>query len=203
MSCDNLRTVKVRGIILDGKGIPVGHPIGTNRMISNCLLAGTCGVNRNGELTLSSSHPDGARKKSAAAPLQPQQALSRQPSSVAISQVDNDDSEHVTFSKEQYYDWSHCKPHHRQSNSVTLPDGRIAVTVPEHPVTWIFSKAATGSNPTSEPPEFEMTGSAANTIIYLVEVQYHIKLETNMVYCVYISFQFHASVVAKFYLFLL
>ena len=32
--------VKIRGIIVDQRGLPFGYPVAPNRIIANCLLAG-------------------------------------------------------------------------------------------------------------------------------------------------------------------
>jgi hypothetical protein len=35
------RIVRIRGIVMDSRGLPFGHPVAPNRIIANCLLAGT------------------------------------------------------------------------------------------------------------------------------------------------------------------
>ena len=35
------RLVRIRGIVMDSRGLPFGHPVAPNRIIANCLLAGT------------------------------------------------------------------------------------------------------------------------------------------------------------------
>jgi hypothetical protein len=34
------RIVRIRGIVMDSRGLPFGHPVAPNRIIANCLLAG-------------------------------------------------------------------------------------------------------------------------------------------------------------------
>ena len=41
-----IRMVRIRGIIVDQRGLPFGYPVAPNRIIANCLLAGkieSCG----------------------------------------------------------------------------------------------------------------------------------------------------------------
>ena len=35
-----IRMVRIRGIIVDQRGLPFGYPVAPNRIIANCLLAG-------------------------------------------------------------------------------------------------------------------------------------------------------------------
>jgi hypothetical protein len=52
------------------------------------------------------------------------------------------------------YDWSLCKPGHRQStnNIVQLPDDKFAVCIPGEPVVWIFSRKPPLVDPSSVSP---------------------------------------------------
>jgi hypothetical protein len=47
---DFSRIIKVRGLIMDNKGAPLGYGIAQNSVISNTLMAGTCPIFRNGSI---------------------------------------------------------------------------------------------------------------------------------------------------------
>lgn len=55
---DSSRLIRVRGIVLDGKGYPYGQIIPQNKIISNTLMAGVCPINKDGRITNTS---DGRR----------------------------------------------------------------------------------------------------------------------------------------------
>lgn len=54
MTSDNLRIIKVRGIVLDSKGIPSPQPILNDRTIMTSLLCGVCPVMKDGTVIPSS-----------------------------------------------------------------------------------------------------------------------------------------------------
>jgi hypothetical protein len=162
--CDNLRIVKVRGIILDAKGNPTGHPIESSRVVNNCLLAGTSSVHRSGKI-ISTSQLDGTRKKSMSVA---QQQPSRTPNTTDFVVDDLP----ITMNCEHLFDWASCKPHHRQgNNNNNFQEGKFSVSVPEHPVTWIFSRKFNDQNFTDQ----------KSSTLYLIEVQYNLKLICGMV----------------------
>lgn len=57
MTSDNLRLIKVRGIILDSKGIPFPQPVLNDRTIMTSLLCGVCPVMKDGTVVPSSDWP--------------------------------------------------------------------------------------------------------------------------------------------------
>lgn len=94
------------------------------------------------------------------------------------------------------FDWSSCKPGHRQGNVTELGDGQFSVCVPGDPVVWIFSRRAPGAAPTRMGRSGSLGGadasafnnspnrndfSRAGNLLYLVEVQYYFRLETGHV----------------------
>ena len=119
LSCDALRTVKIRGVILDGKGSPTHHLVGGNKTISCCLLAGTNAVHRNGKV--SSGLNEGGRTNQFGGTAAGGQSGGISPPI---------DDLPITLNCENLHDWSFCKPHHRQGNVVNLDDNKFAVTVP-------------------------------------------------------------------------
>lgn len=125
ISCDSLRLVKVRGVILDSKGYPTHHLIGHSKTISCCLLAGTQSVNRSGHITPGTS--DTGRRNSHSNSYTtgvPSGTRSHSPTDIFMEDLP------VTLNCENLYDWSQCKPHHRVGNAVHISDNKFAVTVP-------------------------------------------------------------------------
>ena len=122
MSCDALRTVKVRGIILDGKGNPTHHLVNNSKTISCCLLAGTHAVHRNGRIY--NGFPEGGRKSQIST-----SSGGRANTSTPTPDTFIDDFP-ITLNCENLHDWSYCKPHHRQGNIVNLDENRFSVIVP-------------------------------------------------------------------------
>lgn len=125
ISCDSMRVVKVRGVILDSKGLPTHHLIGPSKTISCCLLAGTQSVHRSGRITSGST--DTGRRNSQSGP----HTSSTQGGGRSHSPTDifMDDLP-VTLNCEHLYDWSQCKPHHRVGNVVNIDEHKFAVTIP-------------------------------------------------------------------------
>lgn len=219
VTCDANRIVKVRGILLDSKGNPCGQPIPQNKIISNTLLAGICPINRSGEIgsitdfqsqrrrastTTNVTHRE--ESKSTNRPSFSNVATSSQDACVAADTMGlNEVDMPISLGQEHLCDWVACKPNHRQGNVTEMEDGLFAVTIPNEPVVWIFSRRATGvtgvsstrlSRPGStsrgELPELWFDSSRSNRmdtsrsggLLYLVEVQYYFRLETGKV-CVY------------------
>jgi rapamycin-insensitive companion of mTOR len=201
-SCDFIgerdRRVIVKGVVLDGRGLPTAHPIAANKVTQCCLLAGVCSVNRKGIIGTSYSTADGRqqrRKSTATSSSTPtsahsshggRESLTARSRPSITAEVTLDDIPPVSCQSEQSFDWSLCKPNQRQSNVIKLKDGKFAVEVPGEPVRWIFSRSVPGSlysavieehNDGSNRVDATRTGG----FVYLVEVQYHIRLETGLV----------------------
>ncbi|CAK9856920.1 unnamed protein product [Sphagnum jensenii] len=119
-------------------------------------------------------HSDGARKKSMSIVQNQVQAI-RPNASSPTSDAYLDDLP-VTLNNEHLYDWSVCKPQHRQSNFVILPDNKFAVSVPDQPVTWVFSRTQSPGDSYVE-SSHDTKGTA---VVYLVEVQYYLTIETGL-----------------------
>lgn len=170
---DRMLYVKVRGIILNAKGMPVGHAVPTNSVIANCLLAGACSVQKDGKVSLSIYSSDA--KKKAMLSLQTQVQSSRP---AASSQADSfvEDAPISSFN-EQFYEWSICKEYNRKGNAVELGDGRFSVTLPDYPVTWIFSRNSPAASSTRGQPQ---SAAKTDSTVILVEIQYLMKLETGL-----------------------
>lgn len=215
----------VRGVVLDGRGYPTGHPIASNRAIQNCLLAGVCPVHRNGRVFPITQDREirAIRRKSSTTnanniavsnvgsggreSMGPTQRGVRP--SVSANNLENSqlagggaDELAVTYQLENLHDWSVCKPGHRQCNVIPLSDNRFAVEVSGEPVRWIFATSLppsithAGTTPitTARPAvtivEDVLSGrdgrnrldtSATGGYVYLVEVHYHLRLETGLV----------------------
>eukprot|EP01039_Chlorochromonas_danica_P002589 gene2589-2831_t len=214
VTCDTNRIVKVRGILLDSKGNPCGQPIPQNKIISNTLLAGICPINRSGEISSITDFQSQRRRASTTTNVahREESKSTNRPSfsNVATSSQDacvsadtmglNEVDMPISLGQEHLCDWVTCKPNHRQGNVTEMEDGLFAVTIPNEPVVWIFSRRATGvtgvsstrlSRPGStsrgELPELWFDSSRSNRmdtsrsggLLYLVEVQYFFRLETG------------------------
>ena len=218
VSSDSSRILKVRGIILDSKGVPAGQSIAQNKIISSTLMAGTCPIFRNGRVqSLSDASAAPKRRRGS---VMPQSASSQMRDSLSQvgarnslsvtnlnSLLEVEDSS-VTYQQDFLYDWSHCKPGHRQGNIIELEDSKFAVSVPGEPVIWIFSRrspALSGkktplSNSLSPSPNAQNMQKGGNNdlgnilfsnnpnrydfsrsggLVYLVEVHYFLRLETG------------------------
>lgn len=217
---DLSRIVKVRGIVLDGKGAPVGFPIPADKAISTTLLAGVCPVGKDGSLRpTGDSRP---RRKltvtsgrdsvlvwdnpiNISGQSNPRQSLSMAVPGTIGAEGHSDCDIPITLQQENAnFDWSVCKPGHRQGTIKELPDDRFAVTVAGEPVVWIFSRKApavsnsprsrhgsrarhsgTGSFSYNPDPFSESAKSSRSDLsraggqVYLVEVQYYFQIHTG------------------------
>ena len=200
VSCDALRTVRVKGIVVDAKGLPTGYPISANKVISCCLLAGTSSVQRTGKVVQVShnisANLSNSRRRSMNVNAGQYTARTTATQSYLPTDLSSPEDLPITLNCDHLHDWSVCRPNHRYSLLTPLEDGRLAVSVPEHPVTWVFSRTnnSTGGGMTergSDPPTADQTSATSTTTgagggsgggnLYLVEIHYHLKLETGLV----------------------
>lgn len=170
--------VKVRGIVVDVKGTPSAQPIATNRIISTCLMAGVSPIFRDGNIENLSELKAWSRRKGQG--------------TIITNETDIDTP--VTQNNEKLYDWSHCKPGHRQGHVIELGDNKFSVEISGEPAVWIFSRSLQsssvfrrGSMRGSNIADSFMGGSTSRGdssrsggFVYLTEVQYHIKLESGL-----------------------
>ena len=175
--------VKVRGIVVDVKGTPSAQPIATNRIISNCLMAGVSPIFRDGNIENLSELKAWNRRKGQG--------------TIVTNETDIDTP--VTQNNEKLYDWSQCKPGHRQGHVIELGDNKFSVEIAGEPAVWIFSRSLQslgnirrGSDKVSTSrgsslvdsfmggSTFRGDSSRSGGFVYLTEVQYHIKLESGL-----------------------
>lgn len=198
VTCDSSRTIKIRAFALDERGIPAGKAISSNRTIMTCLLAGVAPVNREGKMYPMGNKVASSRRKSAAMLRATDMAnIVRQSNVVPPTAAEADDPITASFDT-PCYDWSVCKPGHRQGKVIELGDNRFSVQVGGEPCTWIFSRVMAGA-----PVSRSRTGSLGNVFggsdaasmlsgramdssrsgsnNYLVEVVYHMRIETGQV----------------------
>lgn len=211
-TCDNYRYIKVRGIVLDSRGAPVGQPVAHNKVISSTLLAGICSVSRQGKVQCNTENRPARRKSSVTSGRESvsvgvsRQSISMAAAAQMAADIAADCDTPVTVQQDYLYDWSSCKPGHRQGNVVELGDSRFSVTVPGEPVVWIFSRRAPGlavssvaasarSARSGSMAQMNVTAetffssnnssrsdhSRSGNLLYLVEVQYYFRLDTGNV----------------------
>jgi hypothetical protein len=217
---DAVRIVKLRGLVLDNKGMPTYFPVQSNKVIASTLLAGVCSVSHDGGIRPVTERPNKS------SPMRRTSTVGDARASMAglqsgtmgeegiINTVDNDMP--ITFSNEAPFTWARCKPGYRQGNYIVdLPDNKFAVTVPGEPAIWIFSRKpppaglssgnmrdsigigianrniALSKNSTANSNSASLKGkdgrastsnlSATAPVMYLVEIQYFLRLETGQV----------------------
>jgi hypothetical protein len=202
--------VKVRGVVLDNRGFPTGHPVAYNKVVSATVLAGVCPVTRTGRV-LPPGEMKVQRRKSTVSE-GAYEAVSRMSSmvppsnaSLAESPLPNGANAYdlpVSYHLDAPYDWTSCKATHRQNNFTELPDGLFSVTVPGEPAVLIFSRrspsntasgnstsmrlgrgSTTDGNSGRPPSAGKAAGGKVNSsgLVWLVEVQYFFRLETGQV----------------------
>lgn len=199
----------MRGIVLDSKGAPVGQAVAHNKVISSTLLAGICSISRHGKVQCNTENRPQRRKASVANSTRESMAAGRPSITMAsaaqaLAELQQDSDTPVTLQQDYLYDWSSCKPGHRQGNVCELGDSKFSVSVPGEPVVWIFSRRAPGVAANSVGPghhsragsmsnlsvtsESMFNGNSGRTdhsrsgnLLYLVEVQYYFRLETGHV----------------------
>lgn len=146
---DQTNLIKVRGIVLDNRGFPTGHPVPYTKVVGSTLLAGVCPVTRSGRALGPGEVKVPRRKTAVSGSESAYEAVSRMsaigPStaSLAESPLPNGANAYdlpVSFHLDGSYDWTNCKASHRQNNVTELPDGLFSVTLPGEPVVFIFSR---------------------------------------------------------------
>jgi hypothetical protein len=170
--------------------MPSGQPIAANRIIATTLTVGTCAVFKGNGGTIKSTEADReirpSRRKSSSS------ASAESPVSSSV----NADEIPLTQNFDHLFEWTFCKPGNRQQNMLTaISENRFAVDIVGEPVTFIFTKDLTEfhkrdaelegrrSSIVSKiiPSRPQVNPAVAGTMLYLVEVQYHIRLETGLV----------------------
>lgn len=201
---DDTRIIKVRGILTDGRGLPSGHPIASNRVISSTLLFGTHPVSKQGEVRNAKNdvakgnnlfgnsikENNGSGKDSDKDPI----GNNFEKDTVSFKRLNQSNPIVGNTPNNLELDWSHCKPGHRQGsgNIKELGDGKFAVEIPGEPVILIFSRtlySSQSSNQVSKRSDQNDSSiflgnnrfdrSYTGGFTYLVEVQYFIRLETQ------------------------
>ena len=238
---DGARVVKVRGLILDAKGVASGIAIDAEKVIiHSSLLLGVCPVRKDGTVVKVSDFRTLSRVKNstirkAKNPPPPVPAAPKEPLGNRMRSYSGSSTHSVSFNAggrsglgppeppvtslgapppvtaatnrdfeprpgqsvrknstivglDHLYDWSVCKPGHR-TITTEIGEGRFTVEIAGEPVIWIFARSL---NPVVSRPSgkrdlsFFNGGRASDTsraggFIYLVEVNYFLRLETNAV----------------------
>jgi rapamycin-insensitive companion of mTOR len=206
MTSDNLRTVKVRGIVLNAKGEPGGFPVMNDRILMSCLLCGTCPVSKEGRVGLSANNlgqrsggsgsgsgggggdremgADGGRATSASVSKSSNMSVQARRQSIISANTGDKDADWykdqadvpVSALNAAIHDWTTCKPTHR-----TAPR-RLPVPGDPHKYSIeLPGEPAVFVFSTVPPPG---TGSGAGdkasaAVTFLVEVHYVLSLQTG------------------------
>lgn len=208
LSSDMNRIVRIRGILVDDKQIPAGKAlpgmptydgkaIGPSKVISNCLMVGICPVSRSGQISQLPRESRPVRRKSATGgPTAMLSSLNTRESMAAkgrgsVGELDFDPVVSLTSGMEQFFDWSICKPGHRQGSVTELGDNKFSVEIQGEPCIWIFSRAPvsvsrarTATLGPSDPANNFFVSAARNSFtgsreVYLLEVHYLLRLEAG------------------------
>lgn len=198
MTSDKLRTVKVRGIVLNSKGEPSGFPVLNDRNMMSCLLCGTCPVSKEGRVGMSANNIAKHTERSGA-----ERDMGNMDSgsvtSASVSKSSNmsvhsrrhnvlNAEKHSTSTDTEWYkdqtdvpvsainpsihDWTTCKPTHRtvpRRLPIAGDPNKYSIEIPGEPAVFIFS--------TQPPKGFNEKVSTAVT--FLVEVHYVLSLKTG------------------------
>jgi len=252
VTSDEQRVLRLRGIILDEKGLPSGRPVSTSKSVLCCLLAGVAPVSRDGVIfSMGAKDSRTARRKSAnisssmlrgtdsMSTITKRQSLvsgsigggsaSNASAAAAAAAIEAEDAVTSVY-ESTAYDWSCCKPGHRQGRVIELGDNRFSVEIAGEPCEWIFSRSLPGApsapryragslgnvfgagtgagaddgfgfgaDGSSRGSAALLTGRASDasrsgTGCYLVEVVYHMRVDTGLV-----SFCLPIVVLASFF----
>lgn len=186
MTSDAHRLVRVKGVVLDARGIPSPYPVPNDKTLSACLLCGINPVHRDGRVypTQSVSTPDACRSHIPLNSLQRRRQVAKASfglESIGHGRVLNhmrssltgetgDVTEYpITYQVENLQDWSSCKPSVRQSRQIEMGGGKFAVEIPGDPVVWIFSRSSSTAS----------TAKASTHYVYLVEIHFILRLQTG------------------------
>lgn len=207
IASDSLRVARVRGVVLDDRGLPSAVAVPSDRILSTCLLIGVCPVYRDGRVYCNppSSSVGGpsvnANGATATGALDNKFSAASNAATQRRRYVRNGDnagmffnmetqtgpvSESVdpplTYQTEHLQDWTYCKPAQRQSaaHQKELGGGCFSVEISGEPVVWIFSRYPPGTE--KIPETIDRTNTAANqtgAAVYLIEVHYLLRLVTG------------------------
>ena len=208
MTSDALRLVKVRGIVMDSKGMPSGYAVLNDKTILSTLLCGVCPVTKKGTVlssadtsassgSVTSSSGDGdirgnapshynsihRRKKSVAAPkgsyATPDLLGIR--TSLSDMPVDGQGNGDVPISlmSGHQHEWTKCKPSHRQkSRQIAVADNEDRFAIEVPGEPVVFIFSR--YPPNMKPSDGRSSRYNPNSpLAYLVEVHYVLRLQTG------------------------
>ncbi len=206
---DSNRIIKVRGIILDNKGLPNGKAISPATLISSTLLIGNYALSKSGRLQSCAELPLRKRASTNSTKEATQVSSSnRNFSGANASNVGPESSQDYDLpfcaNHESFCEWSYCRPAHRQSGCVEFEGGKFGVTINGDPAMYIFSRRSpnmpiqrnsvsfdnlgslrSGKSQVEAPFDasrnHRMDSSRLGDSMYLVEIVYYLKMETGQV----------------------
>jgi hypothetical protein len=206
VSSDTLRIARVRGVVIDDRGLPSAVAIAPDRILSTCLLIGVCPVYRDGRVysnpPSSSAGGNGAPTNGAsvAAAMDTKFSSASNMATQRRRYVRNGDNTGIffnmeaqtgtiaesvdpplTYQTEHLQDWTYCKPAQRQSvaQQKELGGGCFSVEIAGEPVVWIFSRYPPGTEKVPEVERSSVSGSQNGAVVYLVEVHFLLRLVTG------------------------
>ena len=171
---DGINIIKVRGILVDSLGEASPESISPNKVISCTLLAGTCPVFKNGKIQVFVNNQKKKKSVNSSGNSNTQsgvaykESISHQSGNRGSMNSNMQDlmayelDDPVTLNQEYLFEWSECKPDHRNTKSsyvTPIDEENFALSVPGDPVQWIFSIKYGSFN--------------------LIEIQYLLRLETG------------------------
>jgi len=146
VSFDANRIVKIRGIIVDSKGVPSGKLINPSTTISSTVLAGVYSILKTGQVQCSFESSTVRKRASTASTKENTQIAGSTRSFSGSNGISNNVPENypddltLTASQESLCDWCNCKFVQRNGNSIDLDEGRFGIILPGEAVMYVFSK---------------------------------------------------------------
>jgi len=153
ITADKNRFIKIRGFVLDEKGLPGGRAIKEGKVLGSSLMLGACPVSKKGEVSPSVQGGgqlisfEQARRNTATnltVPPMRRASLGVDPTSPSgvPSHLDESDTP-PTYMLEALYDWTVCNPiDNGIGNAVftDLSETQFSVEIPGEPCKYIFSR---------------------------------------------------------------
>jgi hypothetical protein len=153
---DSNRLLKVRGLVLDSKGLPTGKLISPNMTLLVTLMSGVCPVFKSGRVQpFSEGRGTGTRRRASTSANMAAAANAAANTTTGRGSVSSnggnttptaedptlDQDMPISLGQESSYEWFLCKPSQRQGQLVQESDSnRYFLALPGEPVVFIFEK---------------------------------------------------------------
>lgn len=172
ISSDSNRILKVRGLVLDTRGLPNGKLISPNMTLFITLMAGVCPIFKSGRVQPFSDlrgNSSSRRRASTSATTNAAatsgvssttgtgrgsvSATSGSPHTIpTVEDASSDQDMPNSFGQESLYEWFLCKPSQRQGQLIQEGDtNRYFLALPGEPVVFVFERRQVQPTPNQRP----------------------------------------------------